>query len=80
MMEKEKKKFMFEPTTPPKKTSSPSDASATKVQVLQNSLQASHTCWMLDKLRLLKESTEKKKKDGKSQIGTSWLFLQHDML
>ena len=70
---------MFETTKQPKKTSSPSDASATKVQVLQNSLQASHTCWMLDKLRLLKESTEKKT-DGKSQIGTSWLFLQHDML
>jgi hypothetical protein len=51
---------MFETTKQPKKTSSPSDASATKVQVLQNSLQASHTCWMLDKLRLLKESTEKK--------------------
>jgi hypothetical protein len=51
---------MFETTKQPKKTSSPSDASATKVQVLQNSLQASLPCWMLDKLRLLKESTEKK--------------------
>jgi hypothetical protein len=65
---------MFETTKQPKKTSSPSDASATKVQVLQNSLQASHTCWMLDKLRLLKESTEKKKRMVNHKLGHHGYF------